>query len=444
MAKMNLKDYKNSVMKLDSQLHKDNESGRQASNLELILDIANKLNKSLILEEVLELVLKTAIDISHSERGFIVLKDKYGKLSFNLCLDSDGNKLPASLFNISTSVVEEVFFTNQSKFVEVAQNDTENNLSKSIHNLELKTILCSPLISGEKKVGVIYVDSKKIHKVKIKEITNTFEILASQAATAINNAQLYNGQLSAYKELEKLNREMLIAKERAEKSDKLKSEFLAQMSHEIRTPVNIISGTLSVLEDNGDGEVDRDMQLYKMINEASDRIMKTVENVLEMSQLETENINLRFEQFNLDQDVLNILVGKYTHSAVTKNLSLSFDNISDNDVILGDKYMITNIFSNLIDNAIKYTSEGSVKIVMYTNREDQTCVDIVDTGVGISPDYLTKIFTPFSQEHTGYSRKYDGNGLGLAIVKRYAELNNAEISVTSKKGKGSVFTVLFN
>ena len=166
-------------------------TSEKAKNLEVILNILNSINRSLILDDVLELVLKNAIRLTNSERGFIVLKSHNGKLEFKLGLDSNGKELPESLFQISNSVVEDVFYNGQSRFIEGAQSDVTLESSKSILRLDLQTILCSPLITDGNKIGVIYVDSKHLHKIKEKETTSTFEILAGAAAAAIRNAVSY-------------------------------------------------------------------------------------------------------------------------------------------------------------------------------------------------------------------------------------------------------------
>ena len=127
-------------------------------------------------------------------------------------MDRNGLILPSPSFNnICSSVVEEVYYTNQSRFIEFAQSDYVSKHSRSIHELELQTILCSPLIAGSNKIGVIYVDSKNLHKIKIKEITDTFEILANQATIAINNAQLYEQQQISILKLQSIKRQCYIS-----------------------------------------------------------------------------------------------------------------------------------------------------------------------------------------------------------------------------------------
>ncbi len=109
-----------------------------------------------------------------------------------------------------------------------------------------------------------------------------------------------------------------------------------------------------------------------------------------------------------------------------------------------DQYSVNQLFANLIENAIKYTREGSVTLKAFKNNLGKTQINVEDTGIGISNEYIPKLFEPFSQEEQGYTRSYEGIGLGLSLVKSYADLNNAEINVSSEKNKGSVFSVVFN
>ncbi|OGU54759.1 MAG: hypothetical protein A2V66_08290 [Ignavibacteria bacterium RBG_13_36_8] len=406
------------------------ESDTKAKDLELILDVVKNINSSLILDDVLALVLMHAIEITDSERGFIVLKNSDGRLEYKLGMDSKGIKLPEHFFNISTSVVEDVYFTGRSKFIEGAQSDVNKNLSKSILNLALQTILCSPLTTGDKKIGVIYVDSRYLKSIHKKEITYTFEILAGQAAIAIRNAQLYE--------------DLSIAKENAERSDKLKTEFLAQMSHEIRTPLNTVLNSAGIIKEEIEDKNNDGLEEYFDIIECSGkRLIRTVDLILNMSEIQTGTIKVEPIALDIYNDVMHDLYEQYKIAAEEKGLKL---HIKKNVVVCkikADEYCVNQIFANLIDNAIKYTHEGEIKISI-EQVNDSTYVSVSDTGIGISKEYLHNLFNPFSQEDQGYSRRFEGNGLGLALVKKYCDLNNAQIEVESEKGKGSTFKVIFN
>ena len=133
----------------------ESESSERVKNLEAILNIVNTINRSLILEDVLELVLKNAIRLTNSERGFIVLQNQSDKLEYKLGMDAQNISLPEELFEISNTVVQDVFVNGQSLFIEGAQSDTAYDPSKSILKLDLQTILCSPLITSGKKIGYI-------------------------------------------------------------------------------------------------------------------------------------------------------------------------------------------------------------------------------------------------------------------------------------------------
>lgn len=126
-----------------------------------------------------------------------------------------------------------------------------------------------------------------------------------------------------------------------------------------------------------------------------------------------------------------------------KNIKLTFENRAEQCAVLADEYTLNQIYANLLDNAIKYTEKGDVKIEIY-NENNHLIISVSDTGIGMSEDYLNRMFTPFSQEDFGYTRKYEGNGLGLSLVKKYCEMNDAEIKVESKKGNGTKVYTKFN
>jgi signal transduction histidine kinase len=138
------------------------------------------------------------------------------------------------------------------------------------------------------------------------------------------------------------------------------------------------------------------------------------------------------------------MLKQFELQAKRKGIQLSFTNVTLEDVIHKDKFMISQIIQEIIDNAIKFTNKGTVTISEFSDDQDRIIVSVTDTGIGMSDEFLQKIFNPFTQEYSGYSRKYEGNGLALALVKKYAELNNLDIHVESAKDIGSEFRIVFN
>src|SRR5690606_21468964 len=253
-----------------------------------------------------------AIKLTSSERGFIVLKNSDGKLEYKLGLDSSGNNLPEELFNISNTVVEDVFNTGQSKFIEGAQSDTNNDPSKSILRLEVQTILCSPLIAEGKKIGVIYVDSKHLHKIKVREITDTFEILAGQAATAIRNAQLYNGQLQAYNALNEANVQLIQAERKALKSsiDSEIGQSLQGLVHLALLETESLMRTIEKSQKENEGKLkSSDSILFDRLKLKSKVAIDSIRNIQKYAQvlLETSVMNLNKDSGDLNKTIQSVI-----------------------------------------------------------------------------------------------------------------------------------------
>jgi PAS domain S-box-containing protein len=243
----------------------------------------------------------------------------------------------------------------------------------------------------------------------------------------------------------KYEQALIESREKAELSNKLKSEFLAQMSHEIRTPLNVIISSASLLQEELTDSVDEDVYTsFELIDSAGRRIIRTIDLLLNMSEIHTGNYEYIKEEFNLNGDVLQQVFESYKFKANSKELQLVLSCQTDDTIISGDRHSILEIFSNLVDNAIKYTESGRVEIIVDKDEEGNLAVLIADTGIGISKDYLPHLFDKFTQEDEGYTRQYEGNGLGLALVKEYCALNNLTLDVESEKGSGTIIKILFN
>lgn len=245
--------------------------------------------------------------------------------------------------------------------------------------------------------------------------------------------------------LEKKSKELRNAKDEAERLNLIKTNFLAQMSHEIRSPISTVMSFVSLIKEKAEVLKDDEIDEYFLtINRGSQRIIRTIDMILSMSEIQSGTYDASFEEINLEQEILKPLVAEFSIIAEKKHLTINMKNmLNRDDKIIADKYSVTQIFVNLIDNAIKYTRKGGIFIVLMES-DHSIAVDIIDSGIGISSTYLKELFDPFTQEESGYTRNFDGSGLGLALVKNYCNINNAEIKVESEKGKGTKFTVLFS
>ncbi|MHB9039956.1 MAG: ATP-binding protein [Melioribacteraceae bacterium] len=238
--------------------------------------------------------------------------------------------------------------------------------------------------------------------------------------------------------------ELIKAKEEAEIASRMKSEFLAQMSHEIRSPLNVVMGFTELLKESLKEQLTEDMvSSFKGIDIAGKRIIRTVELILNMSELQAGMYESMRKEFDLAKDVLENILHEYEIAVRKRGLELRLLKNTEDTTVNADFFSTSQIFVNLIDNAIKYTPEGRVEVTVNRNGHGELTVTVSDTGIGISKDFLPRLFEPFTQEQQGYSRKYEGTGLGMALVKKYCEINDIDIQVDTDKNRGTKFTLCF-
>ena len=236
-------------------------------------------------------------------------------------------------------------------------------------------------------------------------------------------------------------KELMLAKEQAESASKLKDDFIANISHEIRTPLNGVLGMTSLIKDVYQDIIKKeDEELFEGVDYSSKRIIRTVDMILNYSRLHVGEFNISPNKINISAICAN-LVKEFNTTAKFKSLDLSFQNNCGNTSVFADENSITMAISNLVDNAIKFTNKGFVKVILNKGIGDKITLEVKDTGIGISKEYLDKIFEPYRQEQMGYGRAYEGIGLGLAIVKKVLILNNVAIKVESKKNEGTTFII---
>jgi len=214
-------------------------------------------------------------------------------------------------------------------------------------------------------------------------------------------------------ESENVKAELIKAKEVAETSDRLKSEFLAQMSHEIRTPINSILSFTALLKAETQDILPEELKhSFQIIDSGGRRLIRTVDLILNMAQIQTDSYNPIFTDIDLENEILRDVYAELKASAGVKQLEFNLNIKTDKTIINVDHYTVEQIFLNLIENAIKYTEEGAINISVNLNNNDELIVTVEDTGIGISPEFIPQLFTPFSQEESGYTRKFEGTGLG--------------------------------
>ena len=246
--------------------------------------------------------------------------------------------------------------------------------------------------------------------------------------------------------------ELAVAKERAESADRLKSAFLATMSHELRTPLNSIIGFTGIMLQGLAGPLNEEQtKQLGMVQKSARHLLALINDVLDISKIEAGQVEIRLEPFDLRAS-LDRVVDLVRPLAQKKGLALRLSLTPGNGLVVSDRRRVEQVLLNLLNNAVKFTEQGEVALIANFVPELQFAqvptprsgisIQVADTGIGIKPEDLSKLFLPFRQVDTGLTRQHEGTGLGLAICRRLVELLGGEIAVQTTWGQGSTFTVV--
>ena len=273
------------------------------------------------------------------------------------------------------------------------------------------------------------------------------EALAGQAAIAIDNSQLFESLQRSKTELEQRVAERTAELHRMnielEGANRAKDEFLANMSHELRTPLNSIIGlSESLLEQGHDSLSEKQQKSLQTIASSGHHLLELITDILDLSKIEAGKFEFLPQLVPLD-DLCRSSLAFVNSQAAKKSIAVTYENEASVARVSADPRRLKQILINLLSNAVKFTSEnGQVTLYVRTNPEqDRIEFSVTDTGIGIAPQDLGRLFQPFVQLDSTLNRQYEGTGLGLSLVQKLADLHGGSVQVESEFGKGSRFTV---
>ena len=428
--------------------------------IKILSDFGQKLTATLNLEAINDMIyiyVNSLIDTSVF--GIGVYDENLKSIVFSRLME---NEVAIPQFHSSiddTTSCAAWCFKNQKI---ILSNDFENEYKNFITELMIrssdipKSLIYIPLTVMDKAIGILTVQSYHTNAYAEKDLL-TLQSLASYIAIALDNAAAYDIVKNQYIELEKHRNELEIlvqertkdlerAKEKAEESDKLKSAFLANMSHEIRTPLNAIIGFVNLLDEDQIQD-DEKREFYQIIQSNGFSLLNLINDIIDFSKIEAGQLDITFSEFNLEM-LFNEIQHIYDEElrrigfGGERSVQLIFDDsfLDKVPVFVSDYVRLKQIFSNLINNAIKFTRIGSIAFgIQNFSGNNKITFYVKDTGIGIDKKNYEVIFDRFRKIEDDKITLYRGAGLGLSITKYLVERLGGEIWLESEVGKGTSF-----
>ncbi len=395
-------------------------------HIETILTVVRKINTSLVLSDVLTLVLDEAIRITSAERGFLMLANQDHHLDFTLGRTASGAAINASDFRVSSTVLNDVYSTGESLCIESALQDARFERKESVMDLELQTILCSPLRTTDETIGVIYVDSKFIQPVDRAEVLSLFEILAGQAAIAIKNARLFENLQKAYQDLGAANDQIVKFERMA-----TKGEMIAEFSHELKNMVTILVMSHELLGRRLTNVPDEKAHEFLLqAKKSADRIRGFTEAL--QSREQAKGNMVRQDPNRVIQEFVDFVrvLPRFRPCKITVIAGQAIPEATL------DVDQIHQVLLNLMMNAVQARPDATIVVSSSHDPGDgMVTISVSDNGPGIDEEIQKKLFKE------KVTTKPDGHGYGLRVCDQVLAHHGGSISVRSRLHEGTTFAL---
>jgi signal transduction histidine kinase len=394
--------------------------------LERLIEIGRKLSTTYDLETLLQTIIEVASELIHCQETSILLYNKNrNTLEFAAVPWFHKKSLKLVSVPLENSVAGEVFNTNKPIFIK--ENNGDKKIYRPVDDLlgfETKTMLVLPLKIKEKTIGVLSAINKLNEAQFDDSDLEILEILASQAAIAIQNVQFLANSQKAYDDLAEF--------------DQVKSDFVAITSHELRTPLGLILGNATYLQTIISPDLKPQLDV---IYRSSVQLKGIVEDLSKVNDSQTGKEKLIRKRFDICK-VLTKVTQRYQKQIATKKLNLLVEIPKTPIIFWGDKSKIIVAINHLVKNAIMFSMSNDSIIVRAEKLPGFVKIEVEDTGIGIPKKELKKIFNRFYQIENHMTRNQGGMGLGLAVTKMMVEMHNGRLGVHSEEGTGSVFQIM--
>jgi signal transduction histidine kinase len=408
------------------------ELAQSVGELQALGEVSQAVNSTVNLETVLSTIVAKATQLSGTEAGAIyVFDDATQEFRLRATYGMD-DKIIAEIRDRHIRIGETAIGVAAERRLPVQIPDIQNDPSSLVLDVIVRAgfraWLTVPLLGTDRVVGALVVRRKAPGEFP-KHTVELLQTFAAQSVLAIQNANLFT-------EVEDKSSQLELASER-------KSQFLASMSHELRTPLNAIIGLTEMMVTNAARfGTEKALEPLRRVNAAGTHLLSLINEVLDLSKIEAGKLELNPEPVNLAR-LIDEVIGTAGQLA-EKNQNRLFVDVQENlGPLTADSMRLKQILLNLLSNACKFTKEGEValRVRKVADGRDWLELAVADSGIGMTAEQLAKLFQDFTQADSLTARRYGGTGLGLAITRKLARMMGGDVTVASKPGKGSVFTV---
>ncbi|HEY7247193.1 MAG TPA: ATP-binding protein [Xanthobacteraceae bacterium] len=407
------------------------ELAQSVQELHALGDVSQAVNSTIDLDTVLSTIVAKAVQLSGTAAGTIFEFDEASqefrmRASYGMD-DAMIAEIKGRHIRLGETVVSRAVMQRKPVQIYDLQHDPSTPVLDVILRAGFRGHLTVPLLGADRIVGALVVRRKEPGEFPPSTV-DLLQTFAAQSVLAIQNARLF-------REIEEKSHQV-------EQASRHKSQFLANMSHELRTPLNAIIGVSEMLREDAEA-LRQDVEPLDRVLGAARHLLALINDILDLSKIEAGRMELHLETFPL-MPVIKDVAQTIEPMAKKNGNRLALDCPTDLGTIHADQTRFRQALLNLASNANKFTEKGTVTIAVHRQREngrDWITLAVADTGIGMTPDQMSKLFQEFSQASSSTASRYGGTGLGLAISRRFCHMMGGDITVESRPGKGSTFTI---
>jgi len=407
------------------------ELAKSVEELRALGDVSQAVNSTIDLQTVLSTIVAKAVQLSGTEAGTIyVFDDESQEFKLRATYGMDDGLVTALRdrhIRMGETVIGRAVSQRRPVQIYDVQHDPSGPVLDVILRAGFRAHLTIPLLGADRIVGALVVRRKEAGEFS-QNAVDLLQAFGTQSVLAIQNARLFA-------EIEDKSRLL-------EEASRHKSQFLANMSHELRTPLNAIIGVTEMLREDAES-LNQDLEPLDRVLGAGRHLLSLINDILDLSKIEAGRMELQLEDFALAPLIDGVVKTIEPLAAKNENrVAVSCD--AAIGTLHADEMRLRQTLLNLMSNANKFTERGVISVDARQrpeNGRDWITIAVADTGIGMTPEQMSKLFQEFSQADASTTRKYGGTGLGLAISKRFCQMMGGDITVESEPGTGSVFTV---